>query len=428
MSDTKLKRSLDLNRNNHKSFIKLSYFAFFILVSLTFFYSFYFISYASAVISGFCAFLLLTNLVLCKHDKELEIHINFFLILILILPFLLHMIIFENGNSPVFWAILAPILSLILQHYSKSIIWFVSYMVMISSIFILDTNLFGSNTLSLLSTEEAFFQLNLIGILIIIFPLIFYFVQKIEDLTKTQIELINLEDKSQELINQLLPEEIAMRLKNENKYISDFFENVTVLFADMVGFTQLSSKITPVELVDLLNVIFSSLDQIIDDYGMEKIKTMGDAYMAASGIPTPRDDHAEIAAEVSLKFLEAVEKFSLMTGMDIKVRIGLHSGPVVAGVIGIKKTIYDLWGDTVNVASRMESHGIPDRIQVTKATYDLIREKYSFISRVYIDIKGKGPMETFILLNKKNHIEAKKSNDFIQNMSIKSNIQEKLLV
>jgi class 3 adenylate cyclase len=180
-----------------------------------------------------------------------------------------------------------------------------------------------------------------------------------------------------------------------------FFENVTVLFADMVGFTQLSSKITPVELVDLLNVIFSSLDQIIDDYGMEKIKTMGDAYMAASGIPTPRDDHAEIAAEVALKFLEAVEKFSLMSGMDIKVRIGLHSGPVVAGVIGIKKTIYDLWGDTVNVASRMESHGMPDRIQVTKATYDLIREKYSFISRGYIDIKGKGPMETFILLDKK---------------------------
>jgi class 3 adenylate cyclase len=134
---------------------------------------------------------------------------------------------------------------------------------------------------------------------------------------------------------------------------------------------------------------------------MEKIKTIGDAYMAASGIPTSREDHAEVALEVAMKIDEEVKKFSSMAGIDIQLRIGLHSGPVVAGVIGLKKTIYDLWGDTVNVAARMEHHGVPGRIQVSRATYKLVKDKFNFINRGKIEVKGKGMMNTYILVGKK---------------------------
>jgi class 3 adenylate cyclase len=204
-------------------------------------------------------------------------------------------------------------------------------------------------------------------------------------------------ERSKQLINNLLPEVIVERLKQEQGMIADSFDEVTVLFADIVGFTQLSSQISPKELVDILNVLFSAFDMIAEKYGLEKIKTMGDAYLVASGLPIPRDEHAELAAEMGIEMLDEVRRFSAMIGEKINVRIGLNSGPVVAGVIGLKKSIYDLWGDTVNVAQRMEATGIPGKIQVTENTFHLLKHRYHFINRGEIQVKGKGFMNTYIL-------------------------------
>ncbi|MEG3844161.1 adenylate/guanylate cyclase domain-containing protein [Microcoleus sp. herbarium14] len=205
------------------------------------------------------------------------------------------------------------------------------------------------------------------------------------------------QEQSERLLLNILPEEIANRLKRGDSKIADTFADVTVLFADIVGFTQLSSRVSPTQLVALLNDIFSTFDNLAERHGLEKIKTIGDAYMVVGGLPIPRKDHAEAIAEMALDMLDAISDFSNTHNQDFSIRIGINSGPVVAGVIGIKKFIYDLWGDTVNTASRMESHGKPGCIQVTSTTYQLLQEKYIFESRGAIEVKGKGMMNTYLL-------------------------------
>ncbi|UNU24630.1 adenylate/guanylate cyclase domain-containing protein [Microcoleus vaginatus] len=205
------------------------------------------------------------------------------------------------------------------------------------------------------------------------------------------------QEQSDRLLLNILPEEIANRLKRGDSTIADTFADVTVLFADIVGFTQLSSRVSPTQLVALLNDIFSTFDNLAERHGLEKIKTIGDAYMVVGGLPIPRPDHAEAIAEMALDMQQAIIDFSNTHSQAFSIRIGINSGPVVAGVIGIKKFIYDLWGDTVNTASRMESHGLPGCIQVTETTYQQLREKYSFENRGAIEVKGKGQMTTYLL-------------------------------
>ncbi|MEG4027168.1 MULTISPECIES: adenylate/guanylate cyclase domain-containing protein [unclassified Microcoleus] len=205
------------------------------------------------------------------------------------------------------------------------------------------------------------------------------------------------QEQSERLLLNILPEEIANRLKRGDSTIADTFADVTVLFADIVGFTQLSSRVSPTQLVALLNDIFSTFDNLAEKHGLEKIKTIGDAYMVVGGLPIPRQDHAEAIAQMAIDMQEAITDFSNLHNQDFSIRIGINSGPVVAGVIGIKKFIYDLWGDTVNTASRMESHGLPGCIHVTETTYQQLREKYSFENRGVIEVKGKGQMTTYLL-------------------------------
>ncbi|MGL5063816.1 MAG: adenylate/guanylate cyclase domain-containing protein [Microcoleus sp.] len=209
------------------------------------------------------------------------------------------------------------------------------------------------------------------------------------------------QEQSERLLLNILPEEIANRLKRGDSTIADTFTEATVLFADIVGFTQLSSRVSPTELVAMLNDIFSTFDQLAERHGLEKIKTIGDAYMVVGGLPTPRPDCAEAIAEMALDMQQAVAEFSKTHDREFSIRIGINSGPVVAGVIGIKKFIYDLWGDTVNTASRMESHSLPGCIQVTAATYQILEDKYLFESRGSIEIKGKGLMNTYLLQSRK---------------------------
>ena len=205
------------------------------------------------------------------------------------------------------------------------------------------------------------------------------------------------QEQSDRLLLNILPEEIANRLKRGDSTIADTFADVTVLFADIVGFTQLSSRVSPTQLVALLNDIFSTFDNLAERHGLEKIKTIGDAYMVVGGLPIPRPDHAEAIAEMALDMQQAIIDFSNTHSQAFSIRIGINTGPVVAGVIGIKKFIYDLWGDTVNTASRMESHGKPGSIQVTETTYQQLREKYFFENRGAIEVKGKGQMTTYLL-------------------------------
>jgi len=214
-------------------------------------------------------------------------------------------------------------------------------------------------------------------------------------------ELAEEKEKSESLLLNILPEQIADRLKQGHHQIAEGFAEVTILFADIVGFTVLSEKIAPKDLVILLNQIFSEFDRLSDRYGLEKIKTIGDAYMVASGLPIPRTDHVEAVAEMALDMQEAIANFNLEHNSELNIRIGINSGPVIAGVIGTKKFIYDLWGDAVNTASRMESHGIPGAIQVTSSTYNLLENKYIFQERGVISVKGKGEMKTYLLVGRK---------------------------
>ena len=207
--------------------------------------------------------------------------------------------------------------------------------------------------------------------------------------------------RAENLLHNILPETIANRLKFTPETIADGFEGTSILFADIVGFTPISAKMTPENTVILLNDIFSDFDDLVDKNKLEKIKTIGDAYMVVAGLPEPRTDHAEAIAEMALDMMQAIEIFDVKIGNPLKIRIGISSGPAVAGVIGKKKFIYDLWGDTVNTASRMESHGIPGEIQVSPSTYELLKSKYVFEERGEIDIKGKGSMRTYLLKGRK---------------------------
>ena len=227
-----------------------------------------------------------------------------------------------------------------------------------------------------------------------------YYEGTVQDITtRKQAEAaLRLEqEKSDRLLLNILPEPIAERLKHDPSIIADTFAEVTVLFADIVGFTQLSARVSPTELVSLLNDIFSTFDQLAEKHGLEKIKTIGDAYMVVGGLPMPRIDHAEAIAQMALDMQQAIADFSNTHSQAFSIRIGINSGPVVAGVIGIKKFIYDLWGDTVNTASRMESHGLPGRIQITSTTYDILQHKYLLESRGTIEVKGKGEMNTYFI-------------------------------
>lgn len=207
------------------------------------------------------------------------------------------------------------------------------------------------------------------------------------------------QEKSERLLLNILPASIAARLKDEQSTIADHFDEVSVLFADIVGFTELSSRMSPTQLVKILNHIFSSFDNLVERHGLEKIKTIGDAYMVVAGLPTPHPEHVKHIANLALEMQQVLAEFNRETATPLNIRIGIHTGAVVAGVIGIKKFAYDLWGDTVNTASRMESHGVEGAIQVTQQVYAVLKHHtaYSFIPRGSLEIKGKGQMPVYLL-------------------------------
>ena len=205
-------------------------------------------------------------------------------------------------------------------------------------------------------------------------------------------------ERSEKLLRNVLPDPIAERLKDQPGTVADHFESVTVLFADLAGFTKLSAGLSTTEVLDMLNTLFSAFDGLAAKHGLEKIKTIGDAYMVVGGVPEPLDDHTAAVARFALDLREVVASYAQSGGHAIDVRIGIHTGPVVAGVIGVDKFAYDLWGDTVNTASRMESHGAVGRIHVSDDVRAALGELFAFEDRGEIEVKSKGPMRTWFLL------------------------------
>jgi len=237
---------------------------------------------------------------------------------------------------------------------------------------------------------------NLSGVSAFVFFIVAYFVRQ----RTLALELLRGEQaKSENLLLNILPPEIAARLKVGNHLIADRYEGVSVLFADVVNFTPLSATLTPTALVEMLNEVFSYFDLLAERYAVEKIKTIGDCYMVASGVPRPRADHAIALAAMALEMQTYVSQHEF-TGQKLAFRIGINSGPVVAGVIGRKKFIYDLWGDAVNTASRMEAHGVGGLIQITQATYELIKTEFICEPRGVINVKGKGEMSVWQIISK----------------------------
>ncbi|MGB3491620.1 MAG: adenylate/guanylate cyclase domain-containing protein [Elainellaceae cyanobacterium] len=221
--------------------------------------------------------------------------------------------------------------------------------------------------------------------------------QEITIRRQAELALRTEQEKAERLLLNILPQSIADKLKQNQQIVAERFESVTVLFADIVGFTEIAARISATELVGMLNQIFSAFDQLADQYGLEKIKTIGDAYMVVGGLPMPRTDHMTAIADMALAMCAEIQQFKTDLGEPFQLRIGISSGAIVAGVIGLKKFSYDLWGDVVNVASRMESHSKPGHIQVTETVYNHLKDQYCFQRRGLLAVKGRGEMVTYFL-------------------------------
>jgi adenylate cyclase len=295
------------------------------------------------------------------------------------------------------WGILAPMGALVFGGVRSGIRWYVAFLAAF-----LASGIAGE-ILGTVSPLPAWFTTIMLALNItvggtMVFTLLALFAKQRQDaLTALQIA----QDQAESLLLNVLPRPIAERLRAEPETIADQFTSASILFADVVDFTRRSEQLTPADVVGILDHLFSHFDMLAERYAVEKIKTIGDAYMVAAGVPSPRPDHARALALMALDMIDAMRSHDGVGHLDLELRVGINSGPVVAGVIGRKRFLYDLWGDAVNTASRMESSGTPGRIQITRATYELIGDEFVCEPRGTIPIKGKGEMETWYLIERR---------------------------
>jgi guanylate cyclase len=292
------------------------------------------------------------------------------------------------------WGILAPLGALVFLEVRRAVRWFVAFLVVFLLTGVAGEVLFPNADLPV-SFTTTMLALNIIGTASVAFALLASFAhQRNAALMALRAE----QEKSEVLLLNILPRPIAERLKAATQTIADHFAAASVLFADVVDFTPLSQRLQPAEVVGILDRLFSRFDALVEMHGLEKVKTIGDCYMAAAGVPDPHTDHARRAALLALDMRDEVATWAVGDQPRLELRIGINSGPVIAGVIGTKRFLYDLWGDAVNTASRMESHGTPGEIQITRETYELLKEEFVCRRRGTILVKGKGQLETWYLV------------------------------
>jgi len=319
------------------------------------------------------------------------------LLLILFLPFLLMIALggFVNSSAVILWSLMSPLCAFLFDEPRHALRWLWAYLGLIVASGFLEFHPLVSSSFSP-TLVTIFFVLNIGAVSAIAIILLVYFVS---EKNRLFVLLQNEQVKSENLLLNILPKEIAAILKNESRTIADQYTEASVLFADMVGFTPLSAKLAPVEMVELLNEAFSFFDSLLDKYKVEKIRTIGDSYMVASGVPMQRTDHAQALAHMAMEMRDYIAGHTFRNGHRVSFRIGINSGSMIAGVIGRRKFVYDVWGDAVNIASRMESHGLGDAVQITRATYDLIKDEFVCEPRGTVNVKGKGEMEVWLVVS-----------------------------
>jgi len=296
------------------------------------------------------------------------------------------------------WGILAPLGALVFKGARAGIQWFVAFVAVFLASGLIGEVAGGGESPLPHWFETTMIALNVTVAGAVVFGLLAEFVREREvALAELRVE----QDRAENLLLNILPRSIADRLKADTSTIADQFAAASILFADVVDFTPFAERLRPAEVVEILDDLFSHFDLLADRYEVEKIKTIGDAYMAAAGVPTARTDHARVMALMAIDMREAMRSQDAVGHLGLELRIGINSGPVVAGVIGRKRFLYDLWGDAVNMASRMESHGTPGHIQVTRATYELLKDEFDLEPRGTVPIKGKGDVETWYLVGRR---------------------------
>ena len=344
----------------------------------------------AAAIPAFYSVFTPVNTLIFARTRNLEIFRFTQLFLVLILPWLVMISLggLRQSSAVIMWAALSPLGALLLDDLHRTGFWIVGFVALLTTGAILEPYL--SQPVLPETFIRLFFVLNIGTVISIAFGLLYYFVDR-RNFFQQRAEML--------LLN-ILPKEISEALKAGPRTIADQYAAASILFADVVEFAPMAAEMTPLQLVDLLNEVFQCFDSLVEKYDLEKIKTIGDCYMVASGVPRPRSDHAIALVNLALDMQAAIAKREF-GGRQLTFRIGINSGPVVAGVIGRKKFIYDLWGEAVNMASRMESHGHSRRVQITRSTYELIADWFECETLGLIDVKGVGLTEVWQVVDRK---------------------------
>jgi class 3 adenylate cyclase len=365
----------------------------------------------SSTIPFLFQFLLIGNLAIylktLNFDAFRLIQLSIFLFLPFVAQWSMGNFITASGVS--LWGLLAPVGAVLFIGPRESAAWFFAYLFLTALSggfdYYLADSLLTNQPKVPTQTTIFFFALNFAAVSTIVYLLLRYSAtekQRAQIALQETFRMLQVEqDRSERLLLNILPGPIAERLKNSNQTIADGFADVTVMFADIVNFTKVAEGLTPQQVFTMLNKIFSSFDELAEKYGMEKIKTIGDAYMVAGGLDNDRSDYSDAIVDMAMAMRDLLRRDFNVNQMHLEVRIGIGTGPVVAGVVGKKKFIYDLWGDTVNIASRITSEGVPGMVQVDEATYRRLHERFDFHEPQTIYLKGKGNMVVYRLIGRK---------------------------
>jgi len=361
----------------------------------------------SAFIPGGYAIVSFSSLLLFRLRKNFDFFRATQLVLILLLPFLLHLSLgdFVSSSAVILWSALCPLGALAFQNTKAATYWFLLFIITVIAAFFLENKIFPAETSLRQWLIDILFVMNICGVTFLAFFVLRYFVnqnQLAKEQLKREQDLLAAErEKSEKLLLNVLPVAIAKRLKDGETVIADEHPDAAVLFADIVGFTNTTQNISASMLIENLNKIFTHFDRLVEKHELEKIKTIGDSYMVVSGIMDQNQNHIIKIADLALTMAADIHKFSLDGKTNCDIRIGIDAGPVIAGVIGSKKFSYDVWGDTVNTASRMESFSEPGKIQISEKFYEYIKNDYECEYRGQTEIKSKGTMRLYLLLRKK---------------------------